>query len=152
MESSDKKNQKKEEAEKREKEIEEKVKTLDASTKELKLKKDNLKQNFLNTIKSLLGLNIKKVKNEKLIEDVYLLTAKLIETALVEKELTNFHESLNDEEKAELNKFFYSTYDRITKKQNCLSLKPAKIYNLQHTLINSVGPGLVCRSLFSIQK
>ena len=149
---SDKKSQKKEENEKREKEVEEKIKSLDLSFKDAKIKKVDLKQNFLTHIKAVLGINTKKIKNEKLLDDIYLLIAKMVETALVEKELANFHENLSQEEKCELNKFFYQTYERTCSKKNCLTLKPAKIYSLQSSLITSVGSGLVSRSLFSIQK
>lgn len=149
---SDKKQLKKEENEKREKEIEQKLKEVETKFLEIKLKKDNFKDNFLSQIKIVLSFNTKKIKNEKLLEDIYLLTAKMIEVALVEKELINFQDLLTDDEKCELNKFFYQTYDRTCKKQNCLTLKPAKIYNLQLATINSSGPGIVSRALFSIQK
>jgi hypothetical protein len=152
MEASDKKTQKKEENEKREKEVEDKIKSLDISFTDLKIKKLDLKQNFLTHIKAVLSINTKKIKNEKLQDDIYLLIAKMIETALAEKELVNFHESLSQDEKCELNKFFYQTYERTCVKKNCLTLKPAKIYSMQSSLITSVGAGLVSRSLFSIQK
>jgi hypothetical protein len=81
-----------------------------------------------------------------------LATARMIEFSLGEKDLNIFQDSLTDEEKCDLVKFFYLTYDRVTKKQNCLSLKPAKIYNLHHTIISKCGVGMVSRALFSIQK
>ena len=59
---------------------------------------------------------------------------------------------LDEDEKGKLNKFFFNTYERVSNKQNTLSLKPAKIYNMHQSLIAKEGVGLLHRSLFSIQK
>lgn len=77
--------------------------------------------------------------------------ARLIEFALMEKDF-NFHEKLNEVEKACLIKFYYTTYERFTTKKNTLTLKPAKIYNAHYNVINKSGIGSVHRALFSIQK
>ena len=76
----------------------------------------------------------------------------MIEFSLGEKELNNFQDTLTEEEKCDLVKFCYLTYDRFTRKLNCLTLKPAKIYNLHHTVLSKSGVGIVSRALFSIQK
>ncbi len=75
----------------------------------------------------------------------------MIEFSLLEKDF-NYADKLTDDEKTDLVKFFYMTYDRFTKKQNCLTLKPAKIYNTHQSLLSKQGVGVVHRALFSIQK
>lgn len=75
----------------------------------------------------------------------------MVEFALGEKDF-NYVEKLSDDEKCDLVKFFYMTYDRTTKKANILSLKPAKIYNMHMNIHSKQGIGLVHRALFSIQK
>jgi hypothetical protein len=98
-----------------------------------------------------LDLTDKKIKIEKVNDELYLSTAAIIEFALMQRDL-DIISQLNDEEKGKLNKFFFNTYERITNKQNTLSLKPAKIYSLHQSLIAKEGVGLLHRSLFSIQK
>lgn len=148
----EKKQQKKEEQERKEKEVEEKLKEIENSFKEVKIKKENLKDGFNKHLKAVLTLWRKKIKNEKILDDLYLNTARMIELSLTEKDLNNFQDSLTDEEKCDLIKFFYMTYERQSKKQNCLTLKPAKIYNLHHTIQAKAGVGIVSRAMFSIQK
>jgi hypothetical protein len=93
-----------------------------------------------------------KIKNEKVLDDLYLATANVIEYLLLEKDY-NFAEKINSDEKQGLIRFFYITYERITKKQNCLTLKPAKVYNIHYSIITSEkGVGLLHRSLFQTQK
>lgn len=143
---------KKEKAEKKEKEMSNKIAEIDNAFKNIKLKKETLNQDFLTSIKSILSLWRKKLKNEKLIDELYLATARMIEVALSEKEIANFYEKLSDEEKCDLVKFFYMTYDRCAKKQSCLTLKPAKLYNIHQNILSQQGVGIVSRALFSIQK
>lgn len=143
---------KKEETEKKEKEVSDKIAEIETAFKSVKINKDELKENFNKSIKSVLALYKKKVKNDKINENLYLCTAKMIELQLVEKDLSDFADSLTNEEKAELVKFFYLTYERFSKKLNCLTLKPPKIYNIHQSILEKQGVGIVSRALFSIQK
>lgn len=110
-----------------------------------------MEENFSKCLKGVLSLWKKKIRNDKLIDDLYVATAKLVEFSLGEKDL-NYLDKLDNDEKSDLVKFFYMTYERFTKKQNCLTLKPAKIYNVHHSILTSEGVGIVHRALFSIQK
>jgi hypothetical protein len=93
-----------------------------------------------------------KIKNDKILENLYLATAKVIEFLLLEKDY-DLSQKVNSEEKQGLIKFFYTTYERISKRQNCLSLKPSKLYNIHYSLISSEkGVGILHRALFQTQK
>jgi hypothetical protein len=86
-----------------------------------------------------------------LVEDLYLATAKIIEYLLVED--YDIAQKVSGEEKQGLIKFFYATYERISKKQNCLTLKPTKLFNVHYSLVNSEkGIGVLHRALFQTQK
>lgn len=148
----DDKKQVKEENEKKESEYAAKIVEIDTDFKNKKVDRANLSTNFSNCLKNALALWRKKIKNEKIFDDLYVLTAKLIEFALAEKDLANFADSLSKEDKVELVKFYYLTYDRFSKKQNCLTLKPAKIYTLHQNILSKEGVGIVSRALFTIQK
>jgi hypothetical protein len=151
-EQEEKKRLKQEEQERVEREIMMMIKEAENGFKEVKIKKQNLQEDFSKSIKTILGLWGKKIKNEKVIDELYLATARMIEFALGEKETLNFYDNLNDDDLCELTKFCYMTYDRFTKKLNCLNLKPAKIYNMHHNILTKGGVGIVSRAMFSIQK
>ncbi len=141
-----------EEKKAKEKEISDKISEIDSAFKSVKLKKENLKVNFKSSIKDILALWRKKIKNDSIISDLYLATAKMIEFALSEKDLIGFQDGLTSVERGDLVKFFYMTYERITKKENCLSIKASKIYNIHQSILSKEGVGVVSRAMFSIQK
>lgn len=66
--------------------------------------------------------------------------------------LTSVTDNLNDEQICQMNKFFFATYDRISKRQNILSLKPTKIFPFHQELIAKAKIGMIHRSLFSTLK
>ena len=76
----------------------------------------------------------KDPSSEKVVDALYLLTAKEFEYCFSEK-LNASLADLPDEDVAELMKFFYMTYQRITEEKNCLSLKPGKIFPIHQELI-----------------
>jgi len=59
---------------------------------------------------------------------------------------------LEDEDVAELMKFFYMTYQRTTEEKPCLSLKPGKIFPIHQELIEKKGIGMLHRALFTTEK
>ncbi len=60
---------------------------------------------------------------------------------------------LPDEDVAELMKFFYMTYQRITEEnKNCLSLTSGKIFPVNQDLIEKKGIGMLHRALFTTEK
>lgn len=79
------------------------------------------------------------------------MTAKEFEYCLSEK-LNDSLADLPDEDIAELMKFFYMTYQRITEEKNCLSLKPGKIFPVHQNLIEKKGIGMLHRALFTTEK
>lgn len=86
-----------------------------------------------------------------MIEKLYLLTAKEIEYCLIEKLETCFDE-MDDEDLIILVKFFYMTYQRFSECENCLSLRPKKLFSIHQDLIEKKGIGLLHRALFTNQK
>ena len=90
--------------------------------------------------------------SEKVVEQLYLLTAKEFEYCLSEK-LSSTLSELPDEDVCELMKFFYMTYQRITEeKKNCLSLKSGKLFPIHQELIEKKGIGMLHRALFTTEK
>ena len=79
--------------------------------------------------------------SDKVIDALYLLTAKEFEYCLAEK-LNASLADLPDEDVAELMKFFYMSYQRITEEKNCLSLKSGKVFPIHQELIEKKE--LVC--------
>jgi hypothetical protein len=146
------KKQKDEEKLKKEEEILKRIKEVDLATKNIRVKKDNLSENFLKLLKDVLPLNRNKYKNEKIPEELFDVTTRLIELAVSEKDLINFQDKLSSDEKADLIRYFHLYYDKFSKKMNCASLKPAKIYAIHQNIIEKEGVGIVGRSMFSIQK
>ena len=59
---------------------------------------------------------------------------------------------LPDEDVAEIMKFFYMTYQRITEEKSCLSLKSGKIFPIHQDLIEKKGIGTLHRALFTTEK
>ena len=93
----------------------------------------------------------KDPSSDKVIDALYLLTAKEFEYCLTEK-LNASLADLPDEDVVELMKFFYMTYQRITEEKNCLSLKPGKVFPVHQELIEKKGIGMLHRALFSTEK
>ena len=93
----------------------------------------------------------KDPSSDKVIDALYLLTAKEFEYCLTEK-LNASLADLPDEDVVELMKFFYMTYQRITEEKNCLSLKPGKVFPVHQELIEKKGIGMLHRALFTIEK
>ena len=89
--------------------------------------------------------------SEKIIDDLYLLTAEIFEFYGGEKKNSPLGE-LSDEDVAELMKFFYMTYQRITENKNCRNLKPGKLFAVHQELIEKKGIGMLHRALFTTEK
>jgi len=146
------KKQKDEEKLRKEEETLKKIRDVDLATKNVKVQKDNLLSNFLKLLNDVLPLNRNKYKNDKIPEELFNVTTRLVELAVTEKELNNFQDKLPSEEKADLIRYFHNYYDKFSQKLNCGTLKPAKIYAIHQNIIEKEGVGIVGRSLFSIQK
>ena len=102
-------------------------------------------------MESVLAIWKKDPTSEKTVEQLYLLTAKIFEYFGGEKKNSVLGE-LSDENVAELMKFFYMTYQRITEQKNCSNLKPGKIYGVHQELIEKKGIGMLHRALFTTEK
>ena len=110
-------------------------------------------------MESVLPIWKKDPPSEKVVEDLYLLTAKIFEYFGGHKKNSPLGD-LSDENTAELMKFFYMTYQRITEhkdvlninKTNEISLKPEKIYGVQQELIDKKGIGMLHRALFTTER
>ena len=67
--------------------------------------------------------------------------------------MTSSLADLPDEDCAELVKFFYMTYQRITQVgKSVLSLKSGKIFPIHQELVEKKGIGLLHRALFTTEK
>ena len=102
-------------------------------------------------MQSVLPIWRKDLSSEKVVEQLYLLTAKIFEYFGGNKKNSPLGD-LSDEDTAELMKFFYMTYQRITEGKNCLTLKPEKIYGVQQELIEKKGIGMLHRALFTTER
>ena len=109
------------------------------------------KASFKDSIKKVLEIWRKDPSSEKVVDQLYLLTAKEFEYCLSEK-LTASLSDLPDEDVAELMKFFYMTYQRITEEKSTLSLKSGKIFPVHQELIEKKGIGMLHRALFTTEK
>ena len=109
------------------------------------------KASFKDSIKKVLEIWRKDPSSEKVVDQLYLLTAKEFEYCLSEK-LTASLSDLPDEDVAELMKFFYMTYQRITEEKSTLSLKSWKIFPVHQELIEKKGIGMLHRALFTTEK
>ena len=101
-------------------------------------------------MKNILALWKGKIKNELVIEKLYMTTAKMFEYSQNQKDF-NFIDKLTNDEKSNLMKFFYLTYDRFSSKKECLT-KPSKIYNIHQLIVAKEGIGSLHRTLFTTQK
>jgi hypothetical protein len=101
-------------------------------------------------MKNMLSLWKGKIKNETVIEKLYITTAKLFEYSQNQKDF-NFIDKLTSDEKSALMKFFYQTYERFTSRKECLT-KPQKIYSVHQSIIAKEGIGSLHRTLFTTQK
>jgi len=109
------------------------------------------KATFKDSVKKVCEVWRKDPSSEKVVDALYLLTAKEFEYCLSEK-LNDSLADLPDEDIVELMKFFYMTYQRITEEKNCLSLKPGKIFPVHQNLIEKKGIGMLHRALFTTEK
>ena len=89
--------------------------------------------------------------SEKVVESLYLLTAKIFEHFGGDKKNSPLGD-LPDEDVVELMKFFYMTYQRITQEKDCGNLKPTKIFGVQQELVEKKGIGMLHRALFTTEK
>jgi hypothetical protein len=101
-------------------------------------------------MKNILVLWKGKIKNEAVIEKLYMTTAKMFEFSQTQKDF-NFIDKLNSDEKSSLMKFFYLTYDRFTSNKECLT-KPQKLFSTHQTIVAKEGIGSLHRTLFTTQK
>ena len=103
------------------------------------------------SMESVLPIWKKDPPSEKVVDQLYLLTAKIFEKLGGNKKNSPLGE-LSDENTAELMKFFYMTYQRITEGKDVSTLKPEKIYGIQQELIEKKGIGMLHRALFTTEK
>ena len=146
------KKQKEEEKIKMEEDALKKFKEIDLTFKNIKVKRDNISNNYTNLLKDLLPFWRNKYKNEKITDELFNITTRLVEFGLGEKDLLSFQDKISSDEKADLIRYFHVFYDRFSRKLNCSTLKPAKIYGIHQGMIEKEGVGIVGRALFSIQK
>ena len=106
---------------------------------------------FLNSLKAISGVWRKDPSSDKVIEQLYLTTAKIIEYGINSKVAQCISE-LSDDDASGIIKFFYLTYSRITTGKDCLSLKPGKIFPLHEDLVAKKGIGMLHRALFSTER
>ena len=102
-------------------------------------------------MESVLAIWKKDPSSEKVVDQLYLLTAKIFEFYGGSKKNSPLGD-LPDESVVELMKFFYMTYQRIVGKKDCLSLKPEKIFAVHQELIEKKGIGMLHRALFTTEK
>ena len=100
---------------------------------------------------SVLAIWRKDPSSEKVVDQLYLLTAKIFEHYGGHKKNSPLGD-LPDEDIAELMKFFYMTYQRTVEKKSCLNLKPEKIFAVHQELIEKKGIGMLHRALFTTEK
>ena len=103
------------------------------------------------SMESVLPIWKKDPPSEKVVDQLYLLTAKIFEKLGGNKKNSPLGE-LSDENTAELMKFFYMTYQRITEGKDVSTLKPEKIYGVQQELIEKKGIGMLHRALFTTER
>ena len=110
-------------------------------------KKTNLKE----SLKNVFDIWRKEPTSDKVIEELYLLTATEFEYCISENLKECLYE-LEDEDIVELIRFFYMTYQRVSEKENCLSLNSSKIFPIHQDIIEKKGIGILHRALFTTQK
>ena len=109
------------------------------------------KAGLLDSLKKILEVWRKDPTSDKVVDAMYLLTAKEVEYALNEKLNAAFLE-LDDDNVAELSKFFFMTYQRTVDNKSTLSLKAAKLLPFHQELIEKKGIGMLHRCLFTTEK
>lgn len=134
-----------------EQEVLSKVEELEKQFSEVKTRKETLSSSFPQIIDETLDLWSKKIKSENISDKLYLLTAKLVDLNLLDKSLRSL-DNLTNERKTNLNRFFFTTFERFSSKRDCGNIKPSKIFATQQKLISNNGKGNLARALFSIQK
>ena len=102
-------------------------------------------------MESVLSIWKKDPSSEKVVDQLYLLTAKIFEYYGGHKKNSPLGD-LSDEYVVELMKFFYMTYQRTTEQKNCSNLKPSKIFGVHQELIEKKGIGMLHRALFTTEK
>ena len=102
-------------------------------------------------MESVLSIWKKDPSSEKVVDQLYLLTAKIFEYYGGHKKNSPLGD-LSDEYVVELMKFFYMTYQRITQEKDCGNLKPGKIFGVQQELVEKKGIGMLHRALFTTEK
>ena len=102
-------------------------------------------------MESVLAIWKKDPTSEKVVDKLYLLTAKIFEFYGGNKKNSPLGD-LPDESVVELMKFFYMTYQRTVEKKDCLNLKPEKIFAVHQELIEKKGIGMFHRALFNTEK
>ena len=102
-------------------------------------------------MESVLAIWKKEPTSEKVVDKLYLLTAKIFEFYGGNKKNSPLGD-LPDESVVELMKFFYMTYQRTVEKKDCLNLKPEKIFAVHQELIEKKGIGMLHRALFTTEK
>ena len=93
-------------------------------------KKTNLKE----SLKNVFDIWRKEPTSDKVIEELYLLTATEFEYCISENLKECLYE-LEDEDIVELIRFFYMTDQRVSEKENCLSLNSSKIFPIHQDII-----------------
>ena len=101
-------------------------------------------------MESVLPIWKKDPTSEKVVDDLYLLTAKIFEHFGGDKKNSPLGD-LSDDNVAQLMKFFYMTYQRTTEQKNCSNLKPSKIFGVHQELIEKKGIGMLHRALFTTE-
>ena len=83
----------------------------------------------------------------------------MFQYANADKNMTSkFVDLLDQEDKTQLLKFFYMTYERFTIKKDCKTLKPMKLYKIHQEIVEKdgiiflyfLGIGCTNRSLFNV--
>ena len=132
---------------------EDKEKLEESILAEIKASEDVFKKgaSLKESMESVLPIWKKDPPSEKVVNELYLLTAKIFEKLGGNKRNSPLCE-LSDENTAELMKFFYMTYQRITEGKDVSTLKPEKIYGIQQELIEKKGIGMLHRALFTTER
>ena len=102
-------------------------------------------------MESVLSIWKKDPSSEKVVDQLYLLTAKIFEYYGGHKKNSPLGD-LSDEYVVELMKFFYMTYQRVVEDKSCLNLKPEKSFAVHQELIEKKGIGMLHRALFTTEK
>lgn len=126
---------------------------INALLSDFNLKKTGIKlDEYVSFVQKILEKLNRKIKDQEIYELFSTALFKILQPGLSEKELANFPDKLDNDQKCDLMKAFYLGYDRIANKKDIFGIRPAKLINVHNKLISSEGQGGVARSIFSIQK